>query len=473
MINISDLPEISDVMRFFEEISAIPRGSGNCSGIADYLVRFAKDRGLKYIRDKAENVVIFKSATAGYESRPTVILQGHTDMVPAVAEGAVHDFEKDALKLYREGEFLRAEGTTLGADDGIAVAYALALLDSEDIPHPAIEAVFTADEEIGLLGAEALDTSALQGKLMINLDSGSEGVFTVGCAGGLRADAILPIEREAAEGNSYQLKLFGLQGGHSGVEIHKCRENSIKLMRELLSDIGGTRLISLSGGNADNAIPRDSTAKFVCSASAEDIRAVCESFTERYRLTEGDIGYELTEASFDDVPMSAVSCERVLRLIESEPTGVIAMSEDIKGLVETSLNMGIVSTEPDELTLTFSLRSSKGAAKAELLKRITKIAEELGCRVTSHGDYPGWEYKKDSYLREKMCEVWWAQFGREPKVVAIHAGLECGIFSGKIEGLDCVSTGPSHFDVHTPEEHLSLPSMARVWEYLKRLLANI
>ena len=473
MIEISDLREISGVMRFFEEISAIPHGSGNCSGIADYLVKFAEDRGLKNIRDKAENVVIFKSATAGYESRPTVILQGHTDMVPAVAEGFSHDWLTEGLKLYREGEFLRAEGTTLGADDGIAVAYALALLDSSDIPHPAIEAVFTADEEIGLLGAAAMDTSCLRGKLMINLDMGAEGVFTVGCAGGLRADAILPVAREAAVGHGYRLKLFGLCGGHSGTEINKGHENAIKLIGELLGDIGELRLVSLSGGNADNAIPRECEAEFVSSVSMENIRAVCESFAARYRLTEGDIGYELTEASLATDAMNAESSERVLRLIESEPTGVIAMSEDIEGLVETSLNMGIVSTEPDELTLTFSLRSSKGAAKAELLEKITKIAEGLGCKVSSHGDYPGWEYKKDSYLREKMCEVWRAQFGKDPRVIAIHAGLECGIFSGKIEGLDCVSAGPTHYDIHTPEERLSLSSTARVWEYLKKLMANI
>lgn len=473
MIDISDLREISDVMHFFEEIAAIPHGSGNCSGIARYLVKFAEERGLEYIRDAAENVVIFKPATQGYESRPTVILQGHIDMVPAVAEGAVHDFDKDSLKLYREGDYLRALGTTLGADDGIAVAYALALLDSKDIPHPAIEAVFTADEEIGLLGAEALDTSCLKGKLMINLDGGAEGVFIVGCAGGVRADATLPLTREAAASNGYRLKLFGLFGGHSGTEINKGRENAIKLMGEALRDIDDARLVSLFGGNADNAIPRECTAEFVSSVPCADIRAVCESFVARYRLTEADIGYELTEVTLETLPMSSDSSESVLRLIESEPTGVIAMSEDIVGLVETSLNMGIVATDADELTLTFSLRSSKGAEKAALLERITKIAEGLGCKVSSHGDYPGWEYKKDSYLREKMCEVWRVQFGRDPKVIAIHAGLECGIFSDKIDGLDCVSAGPSHFDIHTPEEHLSLTSTARVWEYLKRLMGNI
>ena len=473
MIDISDLREISGVMGFFEDIAAIPHGSGNCKGIADYLVSFAKERGLKYLRDKAENVVIFKAATAGYEDRPTVILQGHTDMVPAVAEGFTHNFLTDGLKLYREGDYLRAVGTTLGADDGIAVAYALALLDSKDIPHPAIEAVFTADEEIGLLGAEALDTSCLKGKLMINLDMGEEGIFTVGCAGGIRADAAFPVAREAAVCRGYRLKLFGLQGGHSGTEINKGRENAIKLICELLRDIGDIRLASLLGGNADNAIPRECEAQFVSSVLAEDIRAVCESFVARYRLSEADIGYELTEAALAMAAMSAESSERALRLIESEPTGVIAMSEDIKGLVETSLNMGIAATEEDKLTLTFSLRSSKGAAKAALLEEITKIAEGLGCKVSSHGDYPGWEYKKDSYLREKMCEVWREQFGEEPKVIAIHAGLECGIFSDKIEGLDCVAAGPSHYDIHTPEEHLSLSSTAKVWEYLKRLLANI
>ena len=473
MIDISDCSSLSRVMHFFEEISRIPHGSGNVSAIADYLCAFAIERGLSYSRDGAQNVVIRKPATPGYEKRPTVIIQGHTDMVCAVAEGVAKDMDTEGLSIYRDGDFLRAEGTTLGGDDGIAVAYALAILDLSDIEHPAIEACFTSDEEIGLLGAAALDASLLSGRIMINIDSDDEGVFTVGCAGGVRADVSLPVEREIAKGNIYDLSLFGLIGGHSGIEIDKGRENSIKLLAELLSDIGDAKIASFSGGNADNAIPRDAKASFFSDIGRENIEAIAEHLCNIYRSKESNIEYSLSEHFEECAALTRESSDLLLRLIESEPSGVIKMSEDIPGLPETSLNMGVASLADREFDLTFSIRSAKASAKAELLSRVKDIAEGLSASVCSHGDYPGWEYKKDSRLRDVMCKVYEEMYNEPARVVTIHAGLECGLFSDKLPGLDCVSIGPDNYDIHTPSEHLSLSSCARVWEFLLRVLKEI
>ncbi|MBQ8320933.1 MAG: aminoacyl-histidine dipeptidase [Clostridia bacterium] len=472
MINITESKGAGKVFDFFSEISKIPRGSGNTKGIADYLVSFAKARSLDFVRDEADNVIIKKKATSGYESRPAVIFQGHTDMVLNKAEGVSYDMEKEGVKLIVDGDLIRADGTTLGADNGIAVAYALAILDSDDIPHPDFEAVFTSDEEIGLIGATALDCSSLKGRLMINLDSDAEGIFTAGCAGGRRVDISLPLEYEAVRAKKYTLIIDGLKGGHSGVEINKGRTNAVKRIADYLYAFGDTRLVSLDGGVADNAIPSSAVAEFVSEHSlaelsdiADKLKATLPSGAEHESIT-------LATSGEADTALTVKSSKNLVSLIRALPTGVVNMSRDIEGQVETSLNLGIISLN-DSASLSFSLRSSKDAEKEELANRVKKIAAGYGAEISEHGDYPGWEYKKDSYLRDTMCRVYKEMYGKDAEVITIHAGLECGIFSDKIEGLDCISMGPDAYDIHTPSERLSVSSTVRVWEYLLEVLKNI
>ena len=474
MLDFSDFPSIKSPIGFFEEISKIPHGSGNTKGIADYIEKFAKERGLFCVRDSLDNIIIRKPATPGYESKPGVIFQGHTDMVAEKTPNANIDMQKEGLRLYRDGDFLRAEGTTLGGDDGIAVSYALAVLDADDIEHPEFEAVFTTDEEVGLTGAKGIDLSPLHGRMLINIDCDHEGTFTVGCAGGIRADISLPVTRENFSGYAYRITLGGLLGGHSGGDIDKGRQNAIKYLSYRLSLIPDARLTAFSGGNADNAIPRDADATVIlASPISEEIHTKLLSETKKIKDCEPSATLDITEIDAQDIPLSAESSAKILSLITAEPNGVIGMSEDIEGLVETSLNLGIARLENNVMKIAYALRSSVETKKAELADRVQKIAESFGATVEWRGDYPGWAYRKDSYLRDKMSEVYRDMYGEDPRVIAIHAGLECGILIDKLPELDCVAFGPDNFDIHTPNEHLVLPSYARVWEYLKELLKRI
>ena len=474
MINISDHKSIEKVVRFFEEFSAIPHGSGNTSMIADYLVKFAKERNLDYSRDDADNVVIRKAATKGYENRPGVIFQGHLDMVAEKKPDADIDMEKEGLKLYRDGDFLRAENTTLGGDDGVALAYALAVLDSDDIPHPDFEAVFTSDEEIGLLGAVAIDPNAIKGRLLINIDSDEEGVFTVGCAGGMRSDVTLPVHRTNSESNSYRVKVSGFKGGHSGVEIDKGRVNANKALIEIISKIGDISIKDIRGGNADNAIPRESECLFSSSYDhTELINKLGAELKAKYADIEPDISVVVEKTADTTVGISHEDSMRLISLIDKLPSGIIAMSSDVEGLVETSLNMGILKLCDDKAEISFSVRSAKGTEKQRLGDRLEAIAKEHGAGYSTRGEYPAWEYKKDSHLRDVMKKVYEDMYKVSPKIVIIHAGLECGIFSEKLEGIDCVSIGPNNYDIHTTEERLSLSSFERVWEFLLRVLREI
>ena len=473
MLDFHDFPSSEKALRFFEEFSKIPRGSGNTKAIADYLVDFAKARGLECYRDASDNVVIRKAATAGYDNRPGVILQGHTDIVALKNPDCPINMEKEGLDLYRDGDLLRARGTTLGGDDGVAMAYAMAILDSDDIAHPELEAVFTSDEETGLIGATALDASVLRGRLLINIDSDEEGIFTVGCAGGARVDINLPVKVKTHIGQIYTLSISGFKGGHSGVEIDKNRANAIKAMAEILSKLEDVKLGKASAGSADNAIPSDAQVIFTTKSPILEISDVINSVAET--LPEGEtqkkfnLEMNISSAKVIDVEASA----NILALIGEMPNGVMRMMEDIEGLVETSLNMGILSLDGKALNLTISVRSAKGAEKAKLLDTIKDIAEKHGAGVSVRGQYPAWEYRKESHLRDVMCKVYSDMYGKDATVVTIHAGLECGIFSDKMEGLDCVSIGPDNKDIHSPEERLSLSSFNRVYEYIINVLKNI
>ena len=474
MLNIDDYKSIEKVVGFFEEFSAIPHGSGNTSKIADYLVDFAKKRNLDYSRDTADNVIIRKGATKGYENRPAVIFQGHLDMVAEKKPGAEIDMEKDGLILYRDGDFLRAKDTTLGGDDGVALAYALAILDSDDIPHPDFEAVFTSDEEIGLLGAVAIDPSEIKGRLLINIDSDEEGVFTVGCAGGMRSDVTLPVHRSTSNFDSYKVKASGFKGGHSGVEIDKGRVNANKALVEILYGIGDISIKDIRGGNADNAIPRECECIF---SSHFDHTALIKKLGDEIKARYSDIEPDITvTVEKVDSPVAGVCVEdsrKLISLLSTLPSGIIAMSSDVPGLVETSLNMGILRLESDRAEISFSVRSAKGSEKQALGDRLERIALDHGASYSTRGEYPAWEYKKDSHLRDVMKKVYEDMYGKSPEIVIIHAGLECGIFSEKIEGLDCVSIGPNNYDIHTTEERLSLSSLMRVWDFLLRVLREI
>lgn len=473
MLDFCDFPSSEKALRFFEEFSEIPRGSGNTAAIADYLVSFANARGLEVIRDESDNVIIRKPATAGYENRPGVIFQGHTDIVALKTPDCPINMEKEGLKLYRDGDFLRAKGTTLGADDGVAMAYALAVLDSSDIEHPEFEAVFTSDEEIGLLGATALDTSALRGRMLINIDSDEEGIFTAGCAGGARVDISLPVKTKTHIGQIYALTISGLLGGHSGIEIDKNRANAIKVAAEILSKLEGVKLGRVTAGSADNAIPSDAIVKFTSKSSIFEISAAINEVKEALPEGEADAKFNIDMQISSAKLMDAEQSANIISLIKEMPNGVTRMSEDIEGLVETSLNMGIIKLDDRSAEITISVRSAKGEEKAKLLAKINEVSCSHGASVSVRGEYPAWEYRKESHLRDVMCRVYRDMYGKDASVVTIHAGLECGIFSDKMEGLDCVSIGPDNRDIHTPDERLSLASFDRVYGYLINVLKNL
>lgn len=475
--------EPKKVFAYFEEICQIPHGSRNTKAISDYCVSFAKDHHLRYIQDEDNNVIIFKDASAGYENSEPVIIQGHLDMVCEKENGVDIDFEKDGLKLYVDGDFLKAEGTTLGGDDGIAVAYALAILDDSSLEHPPLEIVFTVDEEIGMLGAESMDLSMLKGRKLLNIDSDVEGIFLASCAGGLQAVCELPVSRVDAEGTSYEIKVEGLLGGHSGSEIDKERGNAVWLLGRVLHSLSGELPISiehLAGGLKDNAIPREAVANILLP-SEDAQKELCGRITslekelkKEYKSSDADITISCRKTGEGKKSvLHASTASKILFFLRMMPNGIQHMSMDIAGLVETSLNAGIMKLTEDKFSVCFAVRSSVTGRKLEVVGRLTFLTEFLGGRITIGGDYPAWEYKKDSSMRKLMAETYQELFGEEAKIEAIHAGLECGLFSGKIPGLDCISFGPNNFDIHTPNERLSISSTEKIWKLLVEFLRRL
>ena len=474
MINISDYKNAERVFYYFEKISEIPRASGNSDGITDYLVAFAKERGLWYKRDASNNLIIRKAASPGRESSPTVIIQGHTDIVADKEPWREIDMERDGLEIYREGDFIKARGTTLGADNGIAVAYALALLESNDISHPELEVLFTSDEEIGLLGAMALDASDIRGRILINIDSDAEGEITAGCAGGVRADASIPINKTNSDTPyAYRLRVSGLRGGHSGTEIDKGGLNAIKILREILASCPNLMIADISAGSADNAIPHSAEAIFTADINENEFAFEMEDAALEYIKTEPNIVISLESVDAVSKICDEESSERLLAVLGKMPTGVYKMSEDIPGLVETSSNLAIVSLGESEAKVTVSVRSSKNSEREALFSKVASVAVAFGGAWTPRSEYPAWEFKKESHIRECISDAYLELFGKAPKTICIHAGLECGILSEKIPGLDSVSCGPNAFDGHTTSERLSVSSTARVWEVLKLTLSKI
>lgn len=466
------------VFDYFEEICAIPHGSRDTKRISDYLVAFAKAHELEVYQDDANNVVMIQEATAGYETADPIIIQGHMDMVCEKESDCDIDFEKDGLDLYVDGDFLKARGTTLGGDDGIAIAYALAIMDLPEIAHPRLEVVITVDEEIGMLGAECIDLSMLKGHKLLNIDSDVEGHFLTSCAGGMTVQASIPVSYTDGNGRLVSVKVTGLEGGHSGSEIDKEHANANIVMGRLLkyvSDRMEVGIATLSGGLKDNAIPRECEAKLLIPAEkTNELKTVLTELEgilkKEFMISDAGIRIEAEPGEEGEYPvLSYSSMTKVIFYLRNVPNGVQHMSRVMPGLVETSLNLGIMNLS-EEFSATLSVRSSVSTRKEELRERLEMLTEFLGGEITVSGDYPAWEYKADSDIRDTISSVYKELFGEEPIFEAIHAGLECGILSGKIADLDCVSFGPNNYDIHTPKERLSISSTEKVWKLLVEFL---
>lgn len=471
--------EPKSVFAYFEKLCSYPHGSGNTKQISDYLVSFAKEHNIPYVQDHLNNILMFSEGTCGYEDHPPVVIQGHMDMVCEKDADCPIDMDTQGLDVTHDGTYVFANGTTLGGDNGIAVAYAMALLADKSIPHPPLEVIITVDEETGMYGAADIDLSSLKGRTMLNLDSEEEGIFTVSCAGGARANLTLPVERRAVYGPCVRLTVEGLQGGHSGVEIHKNRANANKVMADFLGRVQKLMpvcITKLQGGAKDNAIPRS------CQVTLVALGMYIERINEVAEQLQAEIREQFDEPDViirgDDVDalggnaLTTESSSKVIALLNASPNGVQSWSQDIDGLVQTSLNLGVVTLE-DELSLTWAVRSSVNQEKIDLLAKIEELAKFYGGACDFRGDYPAWEYKKESNLRDTMTRVYAEMFHKEPEVVAIHAGLECGLLSEKLPGLDCVSIGPNMKDIHTSRERLEIASTKRTWDFLLEVLKSL
>ena len=513
--------EPKKVFEYFEKIASIPHGSKNTKQISDYLVSFAKERNLKYVQDTSGNVIIYKAGTPGYEASPSLIIQGHMDMVCEKTADCSINFEKDGLVLAKTDDYIYAKGTTLGGDDGIAVAYALAILDSSDIIHPPLEVVITVDEEIGMLGATALDCKNLKSKQMLNLDSEDEGQLLVSCAGGATAECkyIAPVQplklthdglfKGFLDDDNYmrvRLDVTGVTGGHSGIEIDKQGANADKILGRALYFLNKSEdiyinLVEVAGGLKDNAIPKEAyavfdvyleedtneQADFIYNIIGNRINKLNEVLKNEYAVTDKDIKVSVERIFLNDETDDSDMVnfyadyknptDDIIALLVALPNGVQKMSRDIDGLVQTSLNLGIMSTTKiamtREIKLCFSVRSSVGSEKQELLDRIECLVKAFDGEINISGEYPAWEYKKDSRLRDIMYETYTDLFGENPTVEAVHAGLECGIFSGKIKDLDCVSIGPRMEAIHTTDEKLYIESVKKYWDYVLEILKRL
>ena len=458
------------VFTFFETLCAIPRASHSTEAVSAYIFSFARERGLKARRDEANNVIVWKDASPGYEAAPTVMLQAHMDMLlERERTGAP---EAGGLDLFLEGDEIGARGTTLGADDGIGVAMMLAVLSDDSLRHGPLECVFTADEEVGLQGVLALDVSDLKAKYMINLDSSEERVFTVSCAGSTRVVSTLPLVRAPFDGTVCALMVDGLTGGHSGEDIHRGRANANRLMgRALMAIMDKTdmRLLTVSGGAKDNTIPRDAAA-LISVADPEAAKAAAQALAakleEEYRATEKKVRVRLFPTRSHFTPMDQVSTRRAATFLFCAPDGVQMMSAEVKDLVQTSLNFAQIYTEESALVCRFMIRSSLNSQAEEMARRITALTRALGGEATVPSSYSAWQYRPHSHLREVMTDAYATVYGGEPRIAALHASLECGILSGKMPELDCISFGPDIVNDHTPRERLRVASTWRTWALL-------
>lgn len=482
MKNLENL-KISKVLKHFETISKIPRGSGNEKEISDYLINFAKNLGLEAIQDKALNVIIKKPASKGYENAPTVIIQGHLDMVCEKNKDTIHDFLKDPIELVVKGDYIYANGTTLGADDGIAVAYAMALLEDNTIEHPNLEILLTTDEETGMTGAMAISKENINGKILINIDTEEEGYLLVSCAGGIRTKSSIKVERENINDEKlYTISIRDLKGGHSGTEINKERGNSNKLMGRFLMDCLEEikiSLVSIEGGSKNNAIPREADSVIAINECDKDklfklVKNWNEIFKKELEGKDEGVTLSVTENKEDiKTKFTKEATEKTIKLLYLYPNGVNTMSKNIENLTESSTNLGIVKTTEEYVEFDSAVRSSVMTLRDDIVRKIEEITKLIGGEFESNAGYPAWEYKKESKIRDICEKVYKDMTGKEPIVYAIHAGVECGLFEEKLGNLDMISFGPDIRDAHTPSENLSISSTENVWYYLLEVLKNI
>ena len=475
---------IAAILDKFRAISAIPRCSKNEAQLAEWLTRWAREQDFAFQSDQAGNLVVRVPAAPGRADHPPVVLQGHMDMVCEKTPESGHDFERDPIRVIREGEWVRAEGTTLGADNGIALAMMMVLAEDGAAPHPPLELLFTVDEESGLIGAHKLDPTLVQGRILINIDSEDEGVFTIGCAGGEETLIRLPLSctdlpAKAAYG---RLVVGGLRGGHSGVDIHKPRANANRLLGralERLLTLEDVRLVSLSGGSAHNAIPRDAAAFLAVSPgagspAAEIAKALEAVFKEEHADYEPNLAlrWEVLQPPLPGRALSPESATQAVRLINALPHGVHGMSTRVAGLVETSCNLAIVRIAQDALEIVSSQRSSAMSRLAEMTGRVAAVAALAGASATRMNHHPAWTPDPDSALLRRCRGVYRDLYDKEPVVEVIHAGLECGLIGDKLPGMEMISIGPNVSNPHSPDERLELPSVGRVYTFLTTLLAS-
>ena len=470
----------SRVFYYFRKISAIPRGSHHTKAISDYLAAFAKERGLAYVQDEANNVIISKEASEGCEEAEPIALQGHIDMVLASEPDKEIDLLKEPVTIVEDEEWMHADGTTLGADNGIAVAIMLAVLEDNTIAHPYLECIFTSDEEVGLIGASAIDLSELKSRRLLNLDSESEGIFCAGCAGGAEIVCRMPVKWKSRSGKILRIELRGLRGGHSGSEIHIGSANANVLMARMLLGLFEEypfRLIQMNGGDADNAIPTGAIASVLLPGSADTekaealFRGIAEELEQEYKVTDPGMTWKAEWEKTDFVrAASKKNTENLIGYLISVPNGVTHMSPVIREMPQTSLNMGIVSTDKEGLVLEFMVRSGVNSQTSYLCDRLVCLTKGFGGEAVIRSSYPAWEFRQDSPFRELAVKTYKELTGKEPGVEIIHAGLECGILAGKLDGLDCISTGPDLENVHTVRERMRLSSVANVWTFVLQLL---
>ncbi len=474
------------VMKYFYEVNQIPRGSGNEKAISDYLVAFAKERGLEVVQDEALNVLIRKPATAGYEEAPGVILQGHMDMVCSKNADTDHDFEKDPIDMLVEGDFITANGTTLGADNGIAVAMGLAILDDVSIAHPQVEVIITTDEEVGLTGAIRFDATQLQGKYFLNLDSEEEGEFVIGCAGGLKAIINLPLQKEWAGTDQMIVKEISVKkliGGHSGVDISEHRANAVKLVGRILSKLDSEldiQLLDIHGGDKDNVIPREAFTTIIFPGNQEAefeelLDRMSDDICQEYASSDPNIEIVSSTLEVDDSVEVLIEqdLETLVFLLMGVPNGIQTMSYDLKGFVESSLNLGKISIDEDHAVMLFAVRSSIRSQIYYIADQLKAFANFCNADFIKTAEYPEWPVKSQSALLEKAIQVYETMYNKAPIVKSIHAGLEGGVFLEKLPYLEAISLGPDMEAVHSPDEKVSISSIQRTYSYLLTLLKEV
>ena len=472
--------DASIVLDYFRQIAAIPHGSHHTKEISDFLVAFANERGLDCVQDDANNVIICKKASEGCEDAAPIALQGHIDMVLASEPDKQIDMLTEPITILEEDGWMTADGTTLGADNGIAVAMMLAVLSDDSIKHPLIECIFTSDEEVGLIGASAIDLSSLKSRRLLNLDSEDEGVFCAGCAGGSEVVCEMPMKRKNREGIVLNVRVSGLRGGHSGSDIQIGSANGNNLLARALYKVyieAPFRLVSINGGDADNAISTGAEARILFPVDAdrekivERFQAAGEELFAEYEVTDPGMTWNADwEEAENAAALSKKKTKEILSYILAEPTGVTHMNPVIKEMPQTSLNLGILRTHKNHLLAEFMVRSGVNSQNAFLTERVVLITEAFGGKATVRTSYPAWEYRNESAFRDLCVRVYKDLTGTEPKVEVIHAGLECGILSGKLPDLDCISAGPDLEHVHTVKERMNLASVANVWTYVLALL---